>query len=87
MTQFNDMQTSKNNLEEQLTIVAKVFWPKESAATNRVIPCSSKMGLSAAVLRRDTIKGLRDEELPNYNKIFDPNSIGYSVSTFIPFTA
>jgi hypothetical protein len=85
--QFNVLQISKNNLEEQLTIVAKVFWPEDSAATNRVIPCSSKMGLSAAVLLHDTINGSRDGELPEYNKICDRNSIGYSVSIFRSFTA
>ena len=86
MIQYNFLQISKNYVEEHLAIVAKVFWPEDPAATNRVIPCSSKMGLSAAVLRRDTTNWLPDDELPGYDKICDPNSIGYSVSMFTSFT-
>ena len=40
-------QVSQDNMNEQLKIVTKTFWPKGVLNTNRVIPCSSLMGLSA----------------------------------------
>ena len=40
-------QVSQDNMDEQLKTVTRTFWPKSVLNTNRVIPCSSLMGLSA----------------------------------------
>ena len=40
-------QVSQENMDEQLKTVANTFWPRGVLNTNRVIPCSSLMGLSA----------------------------------------
>ena len=40
-------QVSQENIHEQLKTVTKIFWPRGVLNTNRVIPCSSLMGLSA----------------------------------------
>ena len=40
-------QASRDNMGEQLKAVTKEFWPKNIMNTNRVIPCSTLMGLSA----------------------------------------
>ena len=54
------------------------FWSDMSPATlRRVIPCSSKMGLSAALLRRHPA-----DELPDFSSIWNnnPDDISYPVS-------
>ena len=71
------LQISQNNLHEQIATVAKCFWSEPSAAMDRVIPCSSKMGLSAALLRRHPA-----HKLPKFDSIWNPNpdDIKYPVS-------
>ena len=71
------LQISQNNLHEQVATVAKCFWSEPSAAMHRVIPCSSKMGLSAALLRRHPA-----HKLPKFDSIWnrDPDDIRYPVS-------
>ncbi|KDR69840.1 hypothetical protein GALMADRAFT_230492 [Galerina marginata CBS 339.88] len=70
-------QISQSNLDEQIATVAKVFWSEPSAATHRVIPCSSKMGLSAAHLRHHLA-----DKLPEFSSIYNanPDDIRYPVS-------
>ncbi|CCA76328.1 hypothetical protein PIIN_11894 [Serendipita indica DSM 11827] len=63
-------QIHGENLNEQLSIVSKVFWPGnvKGAASNNIIPCSSLMGLSARALL-DLSKG---KSKPNFTSFWDP---------------
>jgi hypothetical protein len=67
-------QISYDNMEEQLKIVTKSFWPSGVLDTNRVIPCSSLMGLSAMDLldKSDTSK-------PPFETIWNKSVAGYHV--------
>ena len=40
-------QASQENMDDQLKTVIKTFWPKSVLNTNRAIPCSPLIGLSA----------------------------------------
>ena len=67
-------QVSQENMDEQLKAVAKTFWPKDVLNTNRVIPCSPLMGLSAALLL-----DISQTTKPPFEVIFDNRSMGYHV--------
>ena len=64
----------QDNVDEQLKTVTKTFWPKGVLNTNRVIPCSSLMGLSA--------KDLLDKSSmtkPPFEAIWNRQHVGYHV--------
>ncbi|TDL23502.1 hypothetical protein BD410DRAFT_787351 [Rickenella mellea] len=65
-------QISRDNLPEQLANVAKVFWPNSPASTSRVLPCSSKMGLSAYTLLRKSAS-----EKPRFIDMWNNKTIEY----------
>ena len=67
-------QVSQENMDKQLKTVAETFWPRGVSNTNRVIPCSSLMGLSARDLldRSHTTK-------PPFEAIWNKPSVGYHV--------
>jgi len=67
-------QISKENMDEQLKTVTDIFWPRGVLNTNRVIPCSSFMGLSASALldRSNAAK-------PPFEAIWDKEFVGYHV--------
>jgi len=67
-------QVSQENMDEQLKAVTKRFWPKGVLNTNRVIPCSSLIGLSARDLldRSNTAK-------PPFEVIWNKHAVGYHV--------
>ena len=67
-------QVSQENMDELLQTVAKMFWPRGVLNTNRVIPCSSLMGLSAMDLldRSNPAK-------PPFEAIWNKHSVGYHV--------
>jgi len=67
-------QVSQDNMGEQLKTVTKAFWPKGVLNTNRVIPCSSLMGLSA----RDLL-GKSGMTKPPFETIWDKHVVGYHV--------
>ena len=65
---------SQENMDEQLKTVTKTFWPKDILNTNRVIPCSTLMGLSARHLldRSNMTK-------PPFESIWNKDAVGYHV--------
>jgi len=67
-------QVSKENIRRQLKTVKKKFWLTGVLGTNRVIPCSSFMGLSASALldRSNTVK-------PPFEAIWDKDFLGCRV--------
>jgi len=67
-------QVSQDNMDEQVKTVTKTFWPRGVLNTNRVIPCSSLMGLSARDLldRSNMVK-------PPFEAIWDKRAVGYHV--------
>ena len=67
-------QVSQENMDEQLKAVTKTFWPKGVMNTNRVIPCSSLMGLSARDLLDRSNPGK-----PRFEVIWDKHAVGYHV--------
>ena len=75
-------QVSQENTDEQLKTVTKTFWPKGVLNTNRVIPCSSLMGLSARDLldRASAIK-------PPFEAIWNKHAVGYHVRGLLISTA
>ena len=67
-------QVSQDNIDEQLTTVTKTFWPKGVMHTNRVIPCSSLMGLSAMdLLDKSTMTK------PPFKTIWNKQAVGCHV--------
>lgn len=67
-------QVSQENMDEQLKTVTKTFWPRGVLNTNRVIPCSSLMGLSARdLLDRSSLAK------PPFESIWDKHNVGYHV--------
>ena len=66
-------QASQENIREQLKTVTKTFWPGGVSNTNRVIPCSSLMGLSA----RDLLDKSSMTK-PPFDNIWT-NQVGYPV--------
>ena len=67
-------QVSQENMDEQLKTVTKTFWPKGVLNINRVIPCSSLMGLSA----RDLLDKASATK-PPFDSIWDTHAVGYHV--------
>ena len=67
-------QVSQDDLDEQLKTVTKTFWPTGVWDTNRVIPCSPLMSLSATdLLDRSSITK------PPFETIWNKHTIGYHV--------
>jgi hypothetical protein len=67
-------QVSQENMDEQLKIVTKTFWPRDVLNTNRVIPCSPIMGLSA----RDLLDKSNFSK-PPFETIWSEHVIGHHV--------
>jgi len=67
-------QVSQDNMDEQLKIVTKEFWPKGVLNINRLIPCSSLMGLSA----RDLLDKSSMTK-PPFEAIWNKQLVGYHV--------
>ena len=67
-------QVSQENMDEQLKTVTKTFWPKDVMNTNRVIPCSPLMGLSA----RDLLDSSNTTK-PPFESIWSNHVVGYHV--------
>ena len=67
-------QVSQEDMDERLQAVAKIFWPRGVLNTDRVIPCSALMGLSAMDLldRSNPAK-------PPFEAIWNKHSVGYHV--------
>ena len=65
---------SQDNMEEQLKTVTKTFWPKDISNTNRVVPCSTLMGLSA----RDLLDS-SNKSKPPFGFILNKHVVGYHV--------
>jgi len=67
-------QVSQENIDKQMKTVSKTFWPKDVLNTNRVIPCSSLMGLSAVDL-------LNKSEIskPSFQDTWDKRGVGHHV--------
>ena len=68
-------QVSQINIQEQLTAVSKAFWPKSIWNADRIIPCSTVMGLSAIDLLNKS-----ESEKPPFEYIWDKKYVGYHVS-------
>jgi len=75
-------QVSQDNMDEQLKTVTKTFWPRNVLNTNRVIPCSSLMGLSA----RDLLDKSSMTK-PPFEAIWDKQGVGYHVRGLLFSTA
>ena len=65
---------SQENMDEQLKTVTKTFWPKGILHTNRVITCSTHMGLSARHLLDSSNK-----TKPPFKSIWNKKVVGYHV--------
>ena len=77
---IRDQITGKNQ-KEQLAAVSKVFWPRDGvAATSRIIPCSSLMGLSARALLDLSLDGK-----PDFETFWDENGVAHSVCLSLSF--
>ena len=67
-------QVWQEDLDKELKTVAKTFWPRGVVNTNRVIPCSTLMGLSARdLLDRSSMTK------PPFETIWTKHSVGYHV--------
>ena len=75
-------QVSQDDLDEQLKTVTKTFWPRGGLNNDRVIPCSSLIGLSARDLldRSSVIR-------PPFEAIWNKHTIGYHVRVPLTLTA
>ena len=62
------------HVDEQLKAVTKTFWPNHVMSTDRVIPCSSLMGLSA----RDLLDRSNPAK-PPFEAIWNKRAVGYHV--------
>jgi hypothetical protein len=67
-------QISTENMEEKLRTLTQTPWPGGVLNTNRVIPCSSFMVLSARDLL-DKSEGFK----PPFEAIWDEHTLGYHV--------
>ena len=67
-------QVSQENMDEQLKTVTKTFWPKDISNTNRVVPCSTLMGLSARHLLDSS-----NMTKPPFESIWNKRVAGYHV--------
>ena len=75
-------QVSQENMDEQLKVVTKTFWPKGVMDTNRVIPCSTLIGLGA----RDLLDRSNPAR-PPFEVIWNKNTAGYRVRALLFLTA
>jgi len=75
-------QVSQECMDEQLKTVTKTFWPSGVLNTNRVIPCSPLMGLSA----RDLLDRSNMAK-PPFEAIWDKHAVGYHVCGSLFITA
>ena len=67
-------QVSQDDMDEQLKTVTKTFWPRGVLNTNRVIPCSSLIGLSARdLLDRSSMTK------PPFETFWNKHAVGYHV--------
>lgn len=68
-------QASESSLEQKRFIVSKTFWPESAYDSDRVLVCSSIIGLSASQLleKSETAK-------PPFKDIWELKSIGHHVS-------
>lgn len=70
-------QVSQDNIEEQILTITKTFWSGALAEKDRVITCSSIMGLSARdLLDKSTAS------MPLFETIWDNHTVGYRVGRF-----
>ena len=67
-------EVSMENIDEQLKVVTKTLWPKGVMNTNRAIPCSTLMGLSA----RDLLDRSNAAK-PPFEVIWSAHAAGYRV--------
>ena len=67
-------QVSQEGIDKQLKAVTETFWPEGDVDTNRVIPCSALVGLSA----RDLLDRSNTTKLP-FNAIWNKDTVGYHV--------
>ena len=68
-------RVSGENLQQQTWTVSKSFWPGAHDESDRVLKCSSLMGLSASQLLEQT-KATK----PPFKEVLDKTSIRYQVS-------
>jgi len=69
-------RVSGENLQQQLWTVSRSFWPGPRDESNRVLPCSSLMGLSASQLL-EQVKATK----PPFKEVWEPtSSIRFHVS-------
>ena len=75
-------QVSQKNKDAQLKTVTKTFWPNGILNTDRVIPCSTLMGLSARdLLNRSNLAK------PPFETIYNEHVVGYHVRESLFSTA
>jgi hypothetical protein len=67
-------QVSQKYMGKQLKTVTKTFWPRGVLDTNRVIPCSPLMGLSA----RDLLDKSNFSK-PPFETFWSEHVVGYHV--------
>ena len=67
-------QVSQENTDKQVKTVTEAFWPGAVLNTNRVIPCSALIGLSA----RDLLDRSKTTK-PPFKAIWEKNSVGRHV--------
>ena len=68
-------RASGENLQQQTWTVSKAFWPGALDESDRVLKCSSLMGLSASQLLEQT-----KDTKPPFEAVWDNTSIRYHVS-------
>ena len=68
-------RVSGENLQQQLWTVSKSFWPGTRDESERVLKCSSLMGLSASQLLEQT-----KASKPRFKEVWEKASIRYQVS-------
>lgn len=68
-------QVSRDLLPEQIANVAKVFWPASPGSHDRVLACSSRMGLSAHMLRE-----MSEHGKPKFIDFWDRKRVEYDVT-------
>ena len=67
-------QVSQENIDKQVKTVTKTFWPRGVLNTNRIIPCSPLMGLSAMdLLDRSNVAN------PPFDDIWNKHYVGHHV--------
>lgn len=67
-------QISRERVKEQIANVAKVFWPSSPGMHSRVLACSSRIGLSAYLL-----KDRSKQQKPNFDEFWRTELLEYDV--------